>query len=151
MLSGRSRLLDWSCGAWCWGCGVRCWSCELSWWGCGVRCWGCELSWRSCEVLCCCFEVRCWKSGLLCVYVSASLGHASPRYVFGEAEGWLMAPRSYLGFSGLVWSGVRVPTLCVRPGRGVVDGAEVIFGVLWIAMGWCSGAHVMLSARLRGG
>ena len=95
MLSGRSRLLDWSCGAWCWGCGVRCWSCELSWWGCGVR---------------------CWKSELLCVYASASLGHASPRYVFGEAEGWLMAPRSYLGFFGLVWSGVRVPTLCFRRG-----------------------------------
>lgn len=88
MLSGRSRLLGWSCG---------------------VRCWGCELLWRSCEVL-------CWKFELLCVYASASLGHASPHYVFGLVEGWLMAPRSYLGFSGLLWGGVRVPTLCFRRG-----------------------------------
>lgn len=74
--------------------------------------------------------MRCWKFELLCVYASASLGHASPHYVFGKAEGCLVAPRSYLEFSGLLWGGVRVPRLCVRHGRGVVESAEVIFRVL---------------------
>lgn len=67
-------------------------------------------------LLCCRFEMLCWKFELLGVNASASLGHACPHYVFGEARGWLMALRSYLGFFGLVWGGVRVPTLCVRRG-----------------------------------
>lgn len=73
----------------------------------------------------------CWKSGLLYIYALASSGHVSPRYVLGEIEGRLMAPRSHLGFFGLIWFGARVPTLCAWPGRGVVDDIEVVFGALW--------------------